>query len=168
MDSQPWDAIGNISLIPNGHQLNKYELLFAKIDDKQIELQVEKLLATKKANELKEAEVAPSKPEVAYEDFMKMDIRIATIIEAEKVPKTKKLVKLLLDTGIDNRTVVSGIAEYFDPENLIGKQVSVLVNLAPRKIKGIESQGMILLADNVDGLVFITPETQTLNGSEIK
>lgn len=168
IEAQPWDAIGNISIIPNGHQMNKPELLFAKIDDKQVQYQVEKLLATKKANELKEAEVAPLKPEVIYEDFMNMDIRTATIIEAEKVPKTKKLLKLLLDTGIDKRTVVSGIAEYFDPEKLIGKQVSVLVNLAPRKIKGIESQGMILLAEDVNEMVFISPETKTVNGSEVK
>lgn len=168
IEDMPWEAIGNISIIPDGHALNKPELLFDKIDDKQVEFQVEKLLATKKANETQNILVTPAKPEITYEEFMKMDIRTATILEAEKVPKTKKLVKLLLDTGLDKRTIVSGIAEYFEPEKLIGKQVSLLANLAPRKIKGIESQGMILLAEDASGLVFVTPEKKTNNGAEVK
>lgn len=168
MDKMPWEAIGNISLIPAEHKINKPELLFEKIDDEQVEFQVNKLLATKAANEKQNMVVAETKPEITYDDFMKMDIRTATILEAEKVPKTKKLIKMLLDTGIDKRTVVSGIAEFHDPAKLIGKQVSILANLAPRKIKGIESKGMILLAENSDGLVFITPEEEINNGAEIK
>jgi len=168
IEAMPWEVIGNISLIPDEHALNKPELLFDKIDDKEVEFQVQKLLATKEANESKTSEVALAKPEITYEDFLKMDIRTATILEAEKVPKTKKLLKLLLDTGLDKRTVVSGIAEYFEPQKLIGKQVSILANLASRKIKGIESQGMILLAEDANGLVFVTPEIKTSNGSEIK
>jgi len=168
IETKPWESIGNISMIPDEHQLNKPELLFEKIDDKQVEFQVEKLLATKKANETKKTLIAPAKTEITYEDFLKMDIRTATILEAEKVPKTKKLIKMLLDTGLDKRTVVSGIAEYFEPEKLIGKQVSILANLAPRKIKGIESQGMILLAEDAKGLVFVTPDDKTSNGAEIK
>ena len=168
MNEMPWEAVGNISLIPAEHKINKPELLFEKITDEQVEFQVNKLLATKAANEKQNMVVAETKPEISYDDFMKMDIRTATILEAEKVPKTKKLIKMLLDTGIDKRTVVSGIAEFHEPEKLIGKQVSILANLAPRKIKGIESKGMILLAENPDGLVFITPESETNNGVEIK
>lgn len=168
LEAMPWQAIGNISLIPDGHQLGTPELLFDKIEDDQVEFQVQKLLATKKANQAVNQKVAPAKELVSYEDFTKMDIRTATILEAEKVPKTKKLVKLLLDTGLDQRTVVSGIAEFFEPEKLIGKQVSLLANLAPRNIKGIESKGMILLAEDSKGLVFVTPESKTENGAEVK
>ncbi len=169
IEELPWEAIGNISLIPAGHQLNKPALLFDKIEDEQVAQQVEKLLATKKANEVKEAALAPAKPSVDYDDFAKLDIRIATILAAEKVAKTKKLVQLQLDTGIDTRTVVSGIAEYFEPEKLIGKKVTLLANLAPRKIRGIESQGMILLAEDSQGkLVFVTPEDEMINGAEVK
>ena len=169
LEEYPWDAIGNISLIPAHHKLNKPELLFDKIEDKQVEEQVQKLLSTKKANESKEKELPPAKQIVNYEDFTKLDIRTATILEAEKVPKTKKLIKLKVDTGLDIRTVVSGIAEYFDPEQLPGKQVTLLANLAPRKIRGIESQGMILLAEDPSGkLIFISPEDKLINGAEIK
>jgi methionyl-tRNA synthetase len=168
LDELPWEAIGNISLLSPGHQIETPELLFDKIEDQQVETQVSKLLATKASNEKKQVEVAAPKSVITYDDFMKMDIRTATILEAEKVPKTKKLIKMLLDTGIDKRTVVSGIAEHYDPDELIGKQVSLLVNLAPRNIKGIESQGMILLAENPEGLVFISPEKLMNNGAEIK
>jgi len=113
--------------------------------------------------------VNPAKEEIAFDDFMKMDIRTGTILEAEKVPKTNKLLKLKIDTGIDQRTVVSGIAEYYKADDIIGKKVSILVNLAPRKLRGIESQGMILMAEDVDGkLCFVSPTEDISNGSEVK
>jgi len=165
----PWQAIGNIDLVSEGHRLNEPTLLFEKINDKQVDYQVNKLLETKKANEATEAGLKPAKSPISYEDFAKLDIRVATILEAEKVPKTKRLVKLLVDTGIDQRTVVSGIAEYFEAENLIGRKISILANLEPRKIKGIESQGMILLAEDATGkLVFVGPDDEIINGAEIK
>ena len=168
IDKYGWDLIGSPDLVKPGHQINKASLLFEKIDDKVVDAQVQKLLDAKKANELANAKAEPQKENISFDDFTKMDIRLGTILEAEKVPKTKKLLKLLIDTGIDQRTVVSGIAEYYRPEDIIGKQVSILVNLAPRKIKGIESQGMILMAANVDGeLSFIEPEKQYRNGSVI-
>ena len=163
-----WQDAGGADLLPAGHQLGKPAFLFEKIDDADVEKQVQKLLDTKKANEAA-APAAPQKDEITYEDFMKMDIRTGTIIEAEKVPKTKKLLKLKIDTGIDQRTVVSGIAEYFSADEIVGKQVSILVNLAPRKLRGIISQGMILMAEDKDGkLVFVSPEQKVSNGSEIK
>ena len=169
LDKKMWDAAGNRDLLPAGHQLDKPAFLFEKIEDSQVETQIQKLLNTKKLNELSEKKAAPAKEKIEYDDFVKMDIRTGTIIEAEKVPKTKKLLKLTIDTGIDQRTVVSGIAEYYDPQNIIGKQVSVLVNLKPRKLRGIESQGMILMAEDKDGkLVFVSPEKPVNNGSEVK
>ena len=159
-----WQDI-NPSLLNARHEIKKPFFLFEKIEDESIEKQRQKLLKTKHENE---NTVEAVKAEIQYDDFTKMDIRSATILEAEKVPKTKKLLKLKLDTGIDQRTVVSGIAEYFSPEEIIGKQVLVLVNLAPRKLRGIESQGMILMANDADGkLVFVTPEDKTNNGSII-
>ncbi len=156
-------------MIRAGHRINTPELLFEKIEDEAIQAQVDKLLATKKANELEQQTAKPAKDNIVYEDFAKMDIRIGTIIAAEKVAKTKKLLKLTIDTGIDQRTVVSGIAEYFEPENIIGQQVTILVNLAPKMLKGIESQGMILTAENSDGsLVFVTPASKIKEGSEVK
>ena len=126
-------------------------------------------METKKINEDNNAKVNPQKPNISFDDFTKLDIRTGTIIEAEKVPKTKKLLKLIIDTGIDKRTVVSGIAEYYKPEEIKGKQVSILVNLEPRKIKGIESQGMILMAENNDGtLAFVQPDKKIINGGEIR
>jgi len=148
--------------------LGEGKLMFAKIEDAEIEAQIQKLLNTKKSNELSTAKAEPSKHNISFEDFQKMDIRIGKILEAEKLPKTKKLLKLLVDTGIDKRTVVSGIAEYFKPEEIIGKQVSILVNLAPREIKGILSQGMILMTENADGeLVFVAPTKTVNNGSAV-
>jgi methionyl-tRNA synthetase len=164
-----WEKLGDTNLLAAGHQLNNPELLFEKIEDDVIEAQVQKLLNTKKANELAQAKAAPAKPHIEYDDFGKMDIRVGTILEAEKVAKTKKLLKLLIDTGIDKRTVVSGIAEYYEPEALIGKQVSILVNLAPKNLKGIESQGMILCAENADGsLSIVSPDQKVKNGAEVK
>jgi len=167
--SQPWEAIGNISFIEPGHEIKQPSLLFEKIEDRQVEEQVGKLLRTKEANTSASVDLPAVKPSISYDDFARLDIRIATIIAAEKVPKTKKLIKLTVDTGIDTRTVVSGIAENFDPKELPGKKISILANLESRKIRGIESQGMILLAENTGGkLVFISPEEDIDNGSEVK
>ena len=163
-----WEFIGKNNLMKPGHMINKASHLFQKIEDEAIEKQISKLIATKQQEE-KGITLAPKKENISFEAFSGMDISTGTILEAEKVPKTKKLMKLLIDTGIDTRIVVSGIAEYFNADEIIGKQVSVLVNLQPRKLKGIESQGMILMAENPDGkLVFITPEEKVRNGSEIK
>ncbi|WP_439130223.1 methionine--tRNA ligase [Polaribacter sp.] len=155
-------------LIPANHQINKAELLFSKIEDKTIDAQLAKLEATKLANEQENKVVTPQKKTIEFDDFTKLDIRIGTILEAEKVAKTKKLLKLKVDVGIDTRTIVSGIAESFSPEDVIGQQVSVLVNLAPRKIRGVESQGMILMTDTPDGkLAFVAPEKAVKNGQEV-
>jgi methionyl-tRNA synthetase len=162
-------------LLPTTHQINKAELLFSKIEDKSIEAQVEKLQATKVANasassaEAQEKKVvAPQKEVIDFEDFTKLDIRIGTILEASTIPKTKKLLQLKVDVGIDLRTIVSGIAESFSAADIIGQQVSVLVNLAPRKIRGVESQGMILMTDTPDGkLAFVAPEKSIKNGQEV-
>ncbi|AXG68553.1 methionine--tRNA ligase [Kordia sp. SMS9] len=156
-------------LIPTGHQINKQELLFAKIDDKEIQAQLDKLEATKKANEAANKEPEPQKETATFDDFTKLDLRVGTIIEAEKVRKTKKLLKLVVDTGLDKRTIVSGIAESFTPEEIIGKKVTVLANLAPRTIAKVESQGMILMTETPTGkLVFVNPdEDDVMNGETI-
>lgn len=156
--------------LPANYVIGKEELLFAKIEDEQIQLQLTKLENSKKENAPVNS-VTPQKTETTFDDFLKMDIRVGTILEAERVPKTNKLLKLKIDTGIDVRTVVSGIAEWYKPEDIIGVQVSILANLAPRKIKGIESQGMILMAENTQGeLSFVAPTKteKTNNGSIIK
>ena len=165
-----WDALGSMSVIPAGHEIGEPELLFEKIEDEAIERQLAKLEASKAANAAAEAaqHVAEQKAEVSFDDFDKMDIRISTIIAAEKVAKTKKLLKLTVDTGIDRRTIVSGIAEYFKPEELVGRQVPVLVNLAPRELKGIRSEGMILMAeDALRGLVMMQTDGKVTNGSQV-
>ena len=156
-------------LLPVNHQIGKAELLFSKIEDAEIEKQIAKLEATKKENEAEKKEIEPQKETISFEDFTKLDMRIGTIIAAEKVPKTKKLLKLLVDVGIDKRTIVSGIAESFTPEDIIGQKVTVLINLEPRKIRGIESQGMLLMSDTKDGkLTFIEPENNKIqNGTFI-
>lgn len=169
LNSLKWFEAGNCELLKIGQEIQPAELLFERIEDADIQKQLNKLEASKKANAINNAEVTPQKPNVSFEDFSAMDIRVGTILEAEKVTKTKKLLKLTIDTGIDKRTIVSGIAEYFSPEEIIGKQVSVLVNLAPKNLKGIESQGMILMAENADGeLCFVEPQKQFKNGSTIK
>ncbi len=169
LNSLKWFEAGNCELLKVGQEIQPAELLFERIEDADIQKQLDKLEASKKANAINNAEVTPQKPNVSFEDFSAMDIRVGTILEAEKVTKTKKLLKLTIDTGIDKRTIVSGIAEYFSPEEIIGKQVSVLVNLAPKNLKGIESQGMILMAENADGeLCFVEPQKQFKNGSTIK
>ncbi|WP_370424512.1 methionine--tRNA ligase [Tenacibaculum dicentrarchi] len=155
-------------LISDNHQINKAELLFSKIEDVEIEKQLAKLEATKKANEAENRVLEPQKETIEFDDFTKIDIRVGTITAAEKVAKTKKLLKLTVDVGLDTRTIVSGIAESFKPENIIGQQVSVVCNLAPRKLKGIESQGMILMIDTPDGkLAFSQPSEKVTNGEFI-
>jgi len=162
-----WDQSSN-ELLPANHQIEQATLLFSKIEDSTIEAQLNKLMEAKKEAELASAQVTPQKEEATFEDFQKMDIRVGTILEAQKVPKTKKLLQLKVDTGIDQRTVVSGIAEHYSPEEIIGKQVSILINLAPRAIKGIESQGMILMAENPDGsLAFVQPDKAIKPGGEV-
>jgi methionyl-tRNA synthetase len=153
-----------------GHKINPEKLLFDKISDEEIQAQVDKLNASKQQNETNSKTVPAQKEVTSFDDFNKMDIRIGTILEAERVPKTDKLLKLKIDTGIDVRTVVSGIAGYYKPEEIIGQKVSILVNLATRKIKGIESQGMILMAENETGeLSFVSPtKDNSTNGSIIK
>lgn len=171
LNMQPvaWFEAGNVDLLSESTEINAPELLFEQIDDKTIALQIEKLQQTKKENALSEASVEAQKEIISFDDFAKTDIRVGTILSAEKVAKTKKLLKLTVDTGIDKRTIVSGIAEYCKPEEIVGKQVSVLVNLAPKNIKGIESHGMILMAENPDGsLCFISPEKTTKNGGTIR
>ncbi|MDR0789936.1 MAG: methionine--tRNA ligase [Bacteroidales bacterium] len=164
-----WSDAGKTDIIKPNSPIEKPELLFEIIDDQAIEAQIAKLEATKQSNQLENASVEPQKPNISFEDFSKMDIRTATIIAAEKVAKTKKLLKLTVNTGIDTRTIVSGIAEYFEPEQIIGKQVSVLVNLEAKELKGITSQGMILMAENADGsLHFVSPCSQLINGAEIR
>ena len=170
IDRPSWDALGSMSVIPAGHEIGEPELLFEKIEDEAIERQLAKLEASKAANAAAEAaqHVAEQKAEVSFDDFDKMDIRISTIIAAKKVAKTKKLLKLTVDTGIDRRTIVSGIAEYFKPEELVGRQVPVLVNLAPRELKGIRSEGMILMAeDALRGLVMMQTDGKVTNGSQV-
>lgn len=169
-EKNSWNDISSKNaLLPAGHQINKAELLFSKIEDDHIQKQLDKLEASKKANEAENAVVDPEKETVQFEDFTSMDLRVGTILEAEKMPKTKKLLVLKVDTGIDVRTIVSGIAESFKPEDIIGKQVTVLVNLAPRKLRGVESQGMILMTEDANGnLVFVNPDATGIpNGKSI-
>ena len=163
-----WEKAGASDILAAGHTLGKAELLFEKIEDSVIEAQVAKLQAAKAANEAAAKPVEPQKAEISFDDFEKLDIRIGTVLEAEKVAKTKKLLKLLVDTGIDRRTIVSGIAEHFSPEELVGRQVMVLVNLAPRELKGIESRGMILMAEDATGKLVMVPPTEPVrNGSQV-
>ena len=163
-----WERLGDAEVLPAGHVIGKAELLFEKIEDSVVEAQVAKLQATKAANEAAEKEAEPQKAECSFDDFQKMDIRVSTILAAEKVAKTKKLLKLTVDTGIDTREIVSGIAEHFTPEELVGRQVLVLVNLAPRELKGTLSRGMVLMAEDADGkLVLLSPEKAVKSGSMV-
>jgi methionyl-tRNA synthetase len=172
-----WDMLGNDELLPAGHRLGEAVLLFRKIEDAEVEAQMARLEAIRKAREEAEAataaaeaaaKVEPQKPEVTFDQFGAMDIRTATVLAAERVPKTDKLLKLTIDTGIDQRTIVSGIAEYYSPEDMLGKQICILANLAPRTIRGIESKGMILMAKQGDGKMrFITPQEVVTNGAQI-
>ena len=163
-----WESLGSMSLLEAGHVIGKPVLLFEKIEDDVIEAQLKRLADIKAQNAAEEAaqNVTAQKEECMYDDFQKMDIRVSTILAAEKVAKTKKLLKLTVDTGIDKRTIVSGIAEHFTPEELVGRQVLVLVNLAPRELKGITSNGMILMAEDASGkLELLAPEHKTNNGA---
>jgi len=154
-------------LIPANHQIGKAELLFSKIEDTAIQAQLDKLEATKKANENANKEVTPQKDTITFDDFSKLDMRVGTIIEATKMPKTKKLLVLKVNTGLDTRTIVSGIAESFKPEEIIGKKVTVLVNLAPRALRGVESEGMILMTEDSNGkLVFVNPDVDGVENGE--
>ncbi len=168
-----WELLGRPQILPAGHTIGEAELLFAKIEDDQIQVQLDRLdaiRAERAAREKAEAarKVAPQKEECSFEDFEKMDIRTATVLEAERVPKTDKLLKLSIDTGIDRRVIVSGIAEYYAPEDMVGKQICILANLKPRIIRGIESRGMILMAKQGDGKMrFITPQEVLGNGSQV-
>ena len=168
LEDLSWSIAGQKELLIAGHKIEKPSLLFRKIEDSEIEFQLQKLIKSRELAEAKDAKLVPQKNETSFDDFTKMDIRVATIKEAIKVPKTKKLMKLTVDTGLDTRTVVSGIAEYFEAEKLPGQKVCILLNLAPRKIKGIESQGMILLSEEPDGrLIFVQPGKDASNGSQI-
>ncbi len=157
------------TLLPTGHRIGAAELLFRKIEDEEIQKQLDKLEATKKSNETENRTLVPQKDTITFEDFSKLDLRVGTIIEAEKMAKAKKLLVLKVDTGLDVRTIVSGIAESFSPEEIIGKQVTVLINLAPRELRGVQSEGMILMTENTEGkLVFVNPEeVSNLNGGII-
>ncbi len=163
-----WDMIGRSDIIPAGHTIAAPELLFEKIEDEVIERQVQKLQDTKRANEAAAAKVAEQKESVTFDEFGKMDIRVSRVVAAEKVAKTKKLLKLTVDTGIDTRTIVSGIAEYYTPEELVGRQILVLVNLLPRELKGITSEGMILMAADATGkLTLLAPTDEVPVGSQV-
>ena len=163
------DVATKQTLIATGHTINTNELLFSKIEESQIQAQMDKLTASKLANEIANKVTTPQKDTCTFEDFTKLDMRVGTIIEAEKMPKAKKLLVLKVDTGLDVRTIVSGIAESFTPQEIIGKRVTVLVNLAPRALRGVESQGMILMTQMPDGtLVFVNPDTAGVsNGDSI-
>ena len=168
VEEAQWDRLGAIDLLPAGHQLGKPELLFEKIDDSVIEAQVQKLLDTKKANEAANFQAAPVKDTIAFEDFEKVDIRVGTVLSCEKVKKSKKLLKFEIADGAENRTIVSGIAQHYNPEDLVGKQVCFVANLAPRTINGIESQGMILSAVNFDeSLSVVTVDRKVVGGSQV-
>ena len=168
MESFRWDDLGSTTLLPEGHQLGKAELLFEKIDDAAIEAQVQKLLDTKRANKEQTYRANPVKDAVSIDDFAKLDIRVGTVLACERVPKADKLLQFTIADGLDNRTILSGIAQYYEPEELVGKQVLFIANLAPRKIRGIESQGMLLSAVDVDGnLSLTTLEHELKPGSEV-
>ncbi len=168
-----WNLLGNADILPAGHAIGEAQLLFEKVEDDAIQKQLDRLEAIRQqleaARKAEEASrVTPQKEECSFDDFEKMDIRTATVLEAERVPKTDKLLKLTIDTGIDRRTIVSGIAEFYSPEQMLGKQICILANLAPRVIRGIESKGMILMARQNDGKMrFITPQEVLSNGAQI-
>ena len=171
LPTHSWEAVEKgATLLEPAHQIGTATLLFAKIEDAEIEHQLEKLAQSKLANTLSNKVVEPQKETVSFEDFSKLDMRVGTIISAEKMPKAKKLLVLQVDTGLDIRTIVSGIADSFTAESVVGKRVTVLVNLAPRALRGVESQGMILMTETPDGqLVFVNPDAahEAANGLKI-
>jgi methionyl-tRNA synthetase len=164
-----WQSVSETSeLLHPNHKIGEAEILFAQIEDAEIQKQIDKLEATKKANVMENQVIEPQKPTATFEDFSKLDLRVGTILEAEKMPKANKLLVLKIDTGIDVRTIVSGIAEHFSPEEVVGKRVTVLVNLAPRALRGVESQGMILMTNNAEGkLVFVNPSADGVENGAI-
>ena len=164
-----WNSVAETSeLLKVGHQIGEAEILFAQIEDAEIQKQIDKLEATKKANVMENQVIEPQKTTTTFDDFSKLDLRVGTIIEAAKMPKANKLLVLKVDTGIDVRTIVSGIAEHFSPEEVIGKRVTVLANLAPRALRGVESEGMILMTNNVEGkLVFVNPDADGVNNGAL-
>ena len=170
MDTFKWDELGSTELLPSGKQLAAPALLFEKIEDDVIQAQVDKLEATLKANEAAEAKAEPIKENIAFDDFLKLDIRVGTVLECERVPKMKKLLKFLIDDGLEKRTIVSGIAQWYEPEQLIGKQVCFIANLPPREFKnGLVSEGMILSAEDWDGTISVTTvEHNVKPGSQVK
>lgn len=164
-----WDRLGSTDLLPEGHALGNPELLFEKLEDSVIDAQIQKLQDTKLANEKATHQAAPIAEDIAFEDFLKLDIRVGTVLECEKVPKADKLLRFRIDDGLSGRTIVSGIAKYYAPEELVGKQVCFIANLPPRKLKGIESEGMILSAEDADGsLRVIMPAVEVAAGSQVK
>ncbi|HOO95298.1 MAG TPA: methionine--tRNA ligase [Proteiniphilum sp.] len=165
----PWEQLGRFDLLPEGHQLGKAELLFEKIEDETIEQQVQKLLDTKKANEAEAYRAKPVKENIQFDTFEKLDIRVGTVLECEKVPKADKLLRFLLEDGLEKRTILSGIAAYYpNPQELVGRQVCFIANLEPRKLRGILSEGMILSAENSDGtLALVSPTKEVLPGSQV-
>ena len=164
-----WNSVSETSdLLPSGHQIGVAEILFAQIEDSEIQKQIEKLEATKTSNAMENKVTEPQKPTTTFDDFSKLDLRVGTIVEAEKMPKANKLLVLKVDTGLDVRTIVSGIAEHFSPEEVIGKRVTVLINLAPRALRGVESEGMILMTNNAEGkLVFVNPDADGVDNGAL-
>ncbi len=169
LPSFDWNELGSINLLKPGTQLENPELLFEKIEDETIAAQVQKLLDTKKTNELTEWKPAAIKENVSFDEFMKMDIRVGTVLDCKKVPKADKLLQFRIDDGLEGRTILSGIAEYYpNPEEFIGKQVLFIANFPPRKLRGIDSEGMILSAENPDGsLTVLQPNSALSNGAKI-
>ncbi|WP_373775150.1 methionine--tRNA ligase [Porphyromonas loveana] len=164
-----WDRLGSTDLLPEGHRLGTPELLFEKLEDNVIEAQIQKLQATKKANEQAAHRAEPIAAPIDFEDFLKLDIRVGTVLECEKVPKADKLLRFRIDDGLGGRTIVSGIAKHYQPEELVGKQVCFIANLPPRKLKGIDSEGMILSAEGADGaLKVVMPGADVAPGSQVK
>ena len=170
LDNMKWADLGRADIMTAGTQLGEAELLFEKIEDDAVQAQLDRLARIKKENELKNWQPAPVQPEVAFDDFLKLDLRVGTVKECKRVPKADKLLQFLIDDGTpDGRTIVSGIAKYYDPADLVGKQVCFVANFAPRKLKGVESQGMILSAENADGsLVVMGPTGPVAPGAQVK
>ncbi|MDE6503363.1 MAG: methionine--tRNA ligase subunit beta, partial [Muribaculaceae bacterium] len=164
-----WDMVGKTDNVAAGTQLGEPELLFEKIEDEAIQAQIDKLNAAKEANKINSWKAAPQAPDVDFDTFMKADLRVGTVLECERVPKADKLLRFLIDDGLEKRTIVSGIAAHYAPETLVGKQVVFIANLPPRKLRGIVSQGMILSAENADGsLTLLTPMAQATPGAQVK
>ena len=169
MSNKKWIDGGRTDLLKAGDTINAPEFLFVKVEDEAIAAQVKKLDDAKKANALANAPATPAKDDITYDEFQKMDLRVVTVLEAERVPKTKKLLKLKVNTGVDEREIVSGIAEFYEPEKLVGQQVLMLINLAPKEIKGVKSHGMVLMAANADGsLALMQPGKEVNAGSTVQ